>query len=215
MLSMGLIDLIIVHLRACLASPKYGEESDGVNPLGARVFASADLEEIMDGEPKPTALPTWYVVPGVTLVEQEMDKSASEASVQQMESVVLGLELNAKDDEWGHTPVLEVPDAKKDILKCLHGWNPTVAAKCLGLDLGYEPDLMAFNGDSQFDIDPNRYIHQFQFITRSWLSQCDQGFVDNACNIEDFLRIFADYKPVGFDTPTQGTFKSESNFPPP
>lgn len=214
-MAIGLPELMILHLRACL-SPKYGAEDDGTNLPGARVFAAFDLEEIMDGAPRPQELPTWYVVPRGSIIVDPVDESANDSTVRQMETIILGLELNADEDEWGDAPVLEIAEAKTDILKCLHGWSPQVTAKCLGLELDVCRRKLSFGGDIPFDIDPNRYIHQFLFVVDSFLDAGNHGFgTFNACELEDLLRIFADYNldtAIAADNPV---LKSENNFPPP
>jgi len=124
--------------------------------------------------------------------------------------------MNAKDDEWGHNVSLQIDGHKKAINKCLHGWAPQVSAKCLGIDLEYCPKKMAFNGDVPFDLDENRYIHQFQYVFDSMLDAGNHGFgTFNACNVEDLLRIYADYKldtAIDEDNPV---LKSRNDFPPP
>ena len=191
----SLIDLTIITLRACLPAGIYGAEDDGSNPSGARVFAAIDLDEIMDGEPKPTGFPSVYVIPGATIVTDPVEQGGNETVVFQLESIVVAVEMDASADEWGHAVALQIQDHKTELLKCLHGWSPTVTAKCLGIDLGYCPKKMAYNADVPFDKDANRYIHQYQFVVASSLDAKNNGFGGfNACNLKDLKRIYADYE---------------------
>ena len=203
----SLLDLTIIQLRACLPAGIYGAEGDCSNPVGARVFAAIDLDEIMDGEPKPTAMPAVYVIPGATIVSDPVGLSDNETTVRQVESYIIAVEMDASADEWGHAVALQIKGHKDALLKCLHGWAPQVTAKCLGIDLGYCPRRMAFNADVPFDLDANRYIHQFQFVVDSYLDALNHGAGDeNACNLEDLQRIYADYElstAIDDDNPVQ------------
>ena len=216
MADIGLIDLTVIHLRACLDATLFGAEDDGINPAGARVFACADIQRILDGEPKPTGFNSVYVIPGTTLTVEPVGPGSNDVTIKQIESVNIAVLMDASADVWGEAPAIAVHAIRKNLWSCLHGWSPQVAAGCLDLDIGYHPEQFASNGDSPYDIDQNRYIHQFQYVVPSWISQQNQGFGDyNACNIEDLLRIYADYNldtAIDEDNPV---LKSRNDFPAP
>lgn len=205
------IDLLITHLRVCLEGAKYGSVG---TPPAARVFAAADFDEILKGEPKPADLPAWFVIPGPTVVTNPVENDANFTEITQMETVMIALVLDTSDDEWGHNSTLQLHDAKFDLLACMHGHNPQIQAECAGLTYGYCTREFAYNGDVLFDIDPNRLVWQFQFVISSELDQEQHGIGgNNACNIEDFLRIFTDIAPTQVSDDQNPALKSELELP--
>jgi hypothetical protein len=105
--------------------------------------------------------------------------------------------LDARFDKVGKDPADMVHQVRLDLLACLHGWNPSTAARCESVDFGYCSKLMTYVGDSFFTMHRELVIWEFNFDLKSTLTNADQGFgTSNPVATEPLERIHADFNPT-------------------
>ncbi len=193
---------VVSHLRVCLASAFYGNEQVGPsNTPVARVDSSPDPDEFLDGQSK-LALPYIMCVPGDTN-NISQTRSGAVAQTEMVERLEVYAVLSSKDSVIGRVAANLIHQVRLDLLKCLHNWNPFLAAKCQEptVPYGYCTKNFIFSGDSFFFQDAERVVWVFDFDLQSTITAKDQGFGEsNPAATEPLTHIHADFTPVDTDS---------------
>jgi hypothetical protein len=188
---------IVSHLRICLASDFWGNTpATGSGTPVARVDSAIHPNDFLEGQSK---LKTPYImcVPGDTNVKSPSHAGAT-AKTQMVERLEVYAVLDSTLDQIKRAPADILHTVRLDILKCLHGWNPGVTAKCEepAIPYGYCPQNFIYVGDSHFESDNERVTWLFDFELESTVTTQAQGFgPSNPVASEPLERIFTDWCP--------------------
>ena len=181
---------VVSQLRTCLAGSFYG------SPI-ARVDSSPDPDVFLNGQSKITT-PYIMCVPGDTNNTFQSHAGAT-AKTEMVERLEVYAVLDATADAIGRAAADQIHAVRLDILKCLHGWNPFLAAKCQEptVEYGYCTKNFIFTGDSFFHFDRERLVWVFDFDLQSTITTQSQGFgPSNPVATEPLDEIRADFFPV-------------------
>jgi len=158
---------LIPYLRECLKGSTYGDPK-------TRVTLAADFDIYLQGQSKMT-VPAIVVTPGPTTI-QEIDNPGANIIRQHMiEQIDIAIVLDAKRDKTGNFPVDDVHQARRDLLRCMLGFNAFIQADCNSVDLGYCTKEIRYVGDDWFAFDRERYVHEFNFALWSEINTNEQG----------------------------------------
>ena len=184
---------LISHLRTCLNVPAGGTYNEAGQPT--RVSSASDAQDFLQGQTKMIA-PYIMVTLGNTTLEST-SHTGSAVVVEMVERLDLYVALDNRFDKVGKDPADMVHQVRLDLLACLHGWNPQIAAKCEGVDFGYCTKLMQYAGDSFFTSHRELVVWEFNFDLRSTLTNQSQGFgPSNPIATEPLEKIYADFNPT-------------------
>jgi hypothetical protein len=208
-ITFDLVERTIIRLRQCLGGTVWQANPDaaGGQDPATRVFGAAEFSAFLEGESKALS-PSLYVTRGTTTIDDQSGLESTLTQARLNEQLNIAAVLTAKPDKRGADPTQRMTAVRADLWQCLLGWNPSIQAACDELELGYCTGSMNFLGDSFFDLDRERYVHQFQFNVLMEINSDEQGANQDPDGVP-LNCIFGDMEPVGI-TMEQVTVKQDA-----
>lgn len=160
-------DQIGIRLKQKLAGATYGDPT--------RVYGAADFEAVATMS-KPVDVPAIFVIPEDTTYVNETDDRGYFTAMTMNENVVIAVILSSQLDTKGEDPIFMIHDVRKDIMKALLGFNPSIHSEQVdGIPYGYQSGELRPRFDDTFSHNGEWYIHRFEYYATAQINSECQG----------------------------------------